>query len=126
MVLITLRARTARRRFEETAAQAPGEVTDMRWESVGQAGDRSMLAFPIVRFSLPDGRTVETRTRSGSNPPPAKQGAQVTVFYDPANPTDAAIPGGTVTTIVSAGLIGIGGVFIAIALAFAAFLTVVL
>lgn len=70
MVLITLRARTARRRFEETAAQAPGEVTDMRWESVGQAGDRSMLAFPIVRFSLPDGRTVETRTRSGSNPPP--------------------------------------------------------
>lgn len=50
----------------------------------------------------------------------------MTVVYDPANPTNAAIPGGTATTVVSWGVIGIGGVFMVIALAFATFLTVVL
>jgi hypothetical protein len=78
MIALALKARRRRARWEAAATRASGEVTDLRWQSVERAGDRNLLAFPVLRFSLPDGRTVETQSSWGTNPPQAKPGAQVT------------------------------------------------
>lgn len=62
--------------------------------AVGSRYDyRSLLHFPVVRFTLPDGHEVETEVMSGSNPAPAHTGETVTVLYDPRQPTRARIDG---------------------------------
>ena len=43
-------------------------------------------AFPVVEFTLPDGRVIRARTHTGRNPAPAKAGETVTVLYDPLRP----------------------------------------
>ena len=101
-------------------------MTDLRWQSVGQAGDSNLLAFPVLRFSLPDGRTVETQSSWGTNTPAAKPGTQVTVLYDPADPTSASLPAGGSSAVVNGVIVALGGVLIAVGLAAAAFLAVVL
>jgi hypothetical protein len=126
MIALAVKARRRRARWEAAAARASGEVTDLRWQSVGQAGDRNLLAFPVLRFSLPDGRTVETQSSWGTNPPAAKPGAQVTVLYDAADPTSASLPAGGAAAVVSWVIVALGGALIAVGLATAAFLTVVL
>lgn len=126
MVAFALRAKRARASWEATASRAPGEVTDLRWQSVGQAGDRTPLAFPVLRFSLPDGRTVETQSTWGTNPPPAKPGAQVTVLYDPADPTRASVPAGGTASLVSWVIVALGGLLVFVGLAAAVFLAMVL
>ena len=92
MIAMALRAKRRRARWEEAASRTSGEVTDLRWQSVGQAGDSNLLAFPVLRFSLPDGRTVETQSSWGTNPPAAKPGARVTVLYDPPTPRARRCP----------------------------------
>jgi hypothetical protein len=126
MIALAVKAKRRRARWEADAASTSGEVTDLRWQSVGQAGDSNLLAFPVLRFSLPDGRTVETQSSWGTNPPAAKPGAQVTVLYDPADPTSASLPAGGSASVVSGVIIALGGVLIAVGLAAAAFLAVVL
>jgi hypothetical protein len=126
MIAVSLRAKRSRANWEAAASRAAGEVTDLRWQSVGQAGDRTRLAFPVVRFSLPDGRTVETQSTWGTNPPQAKPGAQVTVLYDPADPTRASLPAGGTASTVSWIIIALGGLLVLVGLAAAAFLAVVL
>lgn len=85
-------------------------------------------AFLLIglRFSLPDGRTVETQSSWGTNPPAAKPGAQVTVLYDLSDPTSASLPAGGTSAVVSGVIIALGGILIAVGLAAAAFLAVVL
>jgi uncharacterized protein DUF3592 len=95
-------------------------------QSVGHAGDRTLLAFPVVRFSLPNGRTVETQSTWGTNPPPAKPGAQVTVLYDPADPTRASVPAGGTASLVSWVIVALGGLLVFIGLAAAVVLAMVL
>ena len=101
-------------------------MTDLRWQSVGHAGDRTLLAFPVLRFSLPDGRTVETQSRWGTNPPAAKPGAQVTVLYDAEDPTRASIPAGGAASFVSWVIIALGLLLIVIGIASFLFLVLVL
>jgi hypothetical protein len=126
MIALAVKAKRRRARWEAAATRTSGEVTDLRWQSAGQAGDRNLLAFPVLRFSLPDGRTVETQSTWGTNPPAAKPGARVTVLYDPAAPTSASLPAGNASSIVSGVIAAIGGVLIAVGLAAAAFLAVAL
>ena len=126
MIALAVKAKRRRARWEAAATSTSGEVTDLRWQSVGQAGDSNLLAFPVLRFSLPDGRTVETQSSWGTNPPAAKPGAQVTVLYDPADPTSASLPAGGSSAVVSGVIVALGGVLIAVGLAAAAFLAVVL
>ena len=126
MIARAVKAKRRRARWEADAASTSGEVTDLRWQSVGQAGDSNLLAFPVLRFSLPDGRTVETQSSWGTNPPAAKPGTQVTVLYDPADPTSASLPAGGTASVVSGVIMALGGILIAVGLAAAAFLTVVL
>jgi hypothetical protein len=126
IVVTTLRGRKARGRWEASAARAAGEVTDLQWVSSRRSENRSRVAYPVLRFALPDGRTVETRANFGTNPPQAKPGAQVTVLYDAGNPLNAALPGGGVGTLMSVVVVGIGGVLVAVGLVTAAFLVLLL
>jgi hypothetical protein len=126
MIALALKARRRRADWEASATRAAGEVTDLRWRSVGRAGDSNLLAFPVLRFSLPDGRTVETQSSWGTNPPAAKPGEQVTVLYDRADPTSASLPAGGGASVVSGVIVALGGLMIAVGVAAAAFLAVVL
>jgi hypothetical protein len=80
--------------FRRAALRTEAEITDVRWEWVGAMGDRDQVAFPVLKFTLPDGRIVETKAEYGTNWPPGKAGDRVTVIYHPDDPTRARIEGG--------------------------------
>lgn len=118
-VVIGLRSRAALRRFRRTAARAPGVVLDLVLELGGGRQNGSWLYFPIVRYSLPDGRAVDFKSPQGSAPAAVRKGQQVTVLYDPANPANARLEG-----ILSGGCLygflavfGVAFVLLAIAIA---------
>jgi hypothetical protein len=130
-VVIGTRGARASRAFERIAQRAPGVLTDVRYESIGTPGEGSMHAVPIVRFTLPDGRTVQTEARMGATPGFNRTGAEITVLYDPADPrrarVDARMAGGGALVggcMASLGLafvvvgiaVAIGGYFLAQAL----------
>ncbi len=49
------------RAFRRAAVSTTAEITDIRWKSVGPLPERDRLAFPMLRFTLPDGSVYETR-----------------------------------------------------------------
>lgn len=80
------------RAFRAVAVQVPGMVTGLRFHRFGPAGDGPDGAwFPVLRFTTLDGRYVDTESMYGRSPPSARRGDQVTVVYDPADPTRATI-----------------------------------
>jgi hypothetical protein len=81
------------RQFERVALRADGELVDVRYETVRSPGDSSRQSIPVVRFTLPDGRTVETEARMGTGPGFRFKSSDVTVLYDPADPRRARIEG---------------------------------
>lgn len=117
LVYAGIRQRLALRRFKRRAGRAPGTVTEVHSRWVGY-NDPSFLYFPVVRFTLPDRHEVETEVVSGSSPAPARTGETVTVLYDPRRPTRARIDGFWADgTLVTAGLVVMGGLFATIGLA---------
>jgi hypothetical protein len=88
-----IRSLRASRAFEQVAQRADGELVDVRYETVGPAGNSSRTSIPVVRFTLPDGRTVQTEARMGTGPGFRFKGSEVTVLYDPADPRRARIEG---------------------------------
>ena len=52
-----------------------------------------MTGFPELRFTLPDGREVETVARDGHHVRRDEGGPPVTVLYDPADPRAGAMDG---------------------------------
>ena len=102
----------ANRRFDRRALRAPGRVTGVRWEAIGPPANRTMTGFPELRFTLPDGREVETVARSGTTFEAMKEGEAVTVLYDPADPRQARVDSRTAAggaTAVAVGFMAIGG-----------------
>jgi Protein of unknown function (DUF3592) len=102
------------RGFERGAMRAPGRITGISWETIGLPGDREMVGFPELRFTLPDGREVQTVARTGTTADTLQQGAQVTVLYDPADPSQARVDSRSATagaTLVGAAFIVFGAVF---------------
>jgi hypothetical protein len=91
-IALVAMARLARRRraeFDARAAAVPAEVVDNVWHAGGGAGPNmsvSLMAFPVLRYRLPDGTVVEQESFEGSSPPSARKGSIVTVLYDPADP----------------------------------------
>ncbi|MBA3423764.1 MAG: hypothetical protein ACR2HO_06385 [Rubrobacteraceae bacterium] len=81
--------------------RAPGRasavVTDIRYSTIGSGTDSSIVASPVVRFTLPDGRTVEAEAMAVDHPGSKwrRKGAETTVVYDPANLTSVATEGAT-------------------------------
>ena len=100
-VVFGVRSRRATRSFEARAEQAPGVVTAVNWRMVGHnPGDRTQLAFPVLRFTTADGRPVEAEAAFGTAPPRAREGEPVTVMYDPADPSRPRLSGtGTETAL---------------------------
>lgn len=118
-VVIGLRSGAALRRFRRTARHAPGVVLDLVLELSGGRQNPSWLYFPIVRYSLPDGRVVDFKSPQGSAPAAVRKGQQVTVLYDPMEPTNARLEG-----ILSGGclygfFVVFGAVFVLLAIAIA-------
>jgi hypothetical protein len=112
----------ANRRFDRTARQAPGEVVDVRWQSRSglAAGASQRVGYPVLRFTLPDGHTVETVARTTTSFDALNQGRTVTVLYDPADPRRARIDSPTAAagpTLLTVGFMVMGGVFVVLGLA---------
>ena len=82
----------AARRFRAVAVRSPGVVTDVNYRSVGR-NVSSGTWFPVLRFEAEDGRQIETEAMYGRRPAPARRGDEVTVLYDPEDPTRAALEG---------------------------------
>jgi hypothetical protein len=101
----------ADRRLRRRGRSADAEITDIRYEWRGTPGERSLIPFAVLRFALPDGRTVETRSGYGLSWPPAKVGDRVEIVYDPENPGRARIVRGltgAAPTILGVGMIVLG------------------
>jgi hypothetical protein len=109
----------ANRRFARGAARAPGHITGVRWKPVGPPADTTMTGFPELRFTLPDGRVVETVSRSGTTLQTMREGKAVTVLYDPADPAQAQVGTGAATT-VGVALMALGGVAVLLGAGFVA------
>jgi len=93
VALVAVARITRRRRagFAARANTAPGKVVDNVWRDVGRSTEVSLLAFPRLRYRLPDGTVVEQLSFEGASPPVARKGSTVAVLYDPADPRRARI-----------------------------------
>jgi hypothetical protein len=87
VVIATVAARRARanRSFLRAAVPAEAEITDVRWKTVGPLPERDRLAYPLLRFALPDGSFYEARSEVGG--PPVEVGERVGVLYLPDDPS---------------------------------------
>jgi hypothetical protein len=70
------------------SVEAPGVVIEMVRIVDPKQG---ALFAPLVRFQTADGRTIEFQSSLRTNPPAYSAGDTVTVLYDPARPSSAAI-----------------------------------
>jgi hypothetical protein len=118
-VLIGSSSARASRAFERVAVRTPGEVLEIRYESAG-AGTGRHHAIPVVRFELPDGRTVETEARMGASPGFKSRG-EVTVLYDPEDPRRARVDsfGAGASAVVGGCMASLGATLVLIGLAVA-------
>jgi hypothetical protein len=109
------------RRFDRRAQRAPGEVVDVRWRTqTSSAGGVRHTGYPVLRFTLPDGDTVETVARATTSLDAMHEGQPVTVLYDPDNPRQARLDtraAGAGSTLLPAVFMSIGGVLAVIGLA---------
>jgi Protein of unknown function (DUF3592) len=94
------------RRFDRHARPATGTVIGARWR--GGGGETAPSAFPVVRFTLPDGRTVEAQSSYGGRTA-VPEGATVTILYDPADPSRIELEGSRASGTVLAVLLGFIG-----------------
>ena len=94
IVLILSRRRMRSRGVSTTGTIVGYDRGRYRVTSVNQT--TSQARFPVVEFQTADGQQIRARARNGSNPRPGRQGAPITVFYDPAKPERfwAETPGG--------------------------------
>jgi hypothetical protein len=92
LVLVWLAVRRVRRAraFDLAAVRTDGEITDIRWKTVGPRADRDRLGVPLVRFTLADGSVVETRSEVPVEGP-HEVGDRVEVLYLPDAPARARV-----------------------------------
>jgi len=124
LVLVAQMMRRRRAEFDARATAVPGEVLDNVWRAANASTvhlNVSLLAYPLLRYRLPDGTVVEQESFEGRSPPAARKGSTVTVVYDPADPRrvrvakESVLP--TIVTIFGAIFAGIGALMAAGALA---------
>jgi hypothetical protein len=88
---VTIARRRANRAFLGAAVPAEAEVTDVRWRTVGPLPERDRLAYPLLRFALPDGSLIEARGQATEQP--IEVGDRVGVLYLPAEPSRVRVDG---------------------------------
>jgi hypothetical protein len=72
-----------------------------------------MLHFPVVRFRPPSGPPVTFLSSTGTNPAQFHVGSEVTVVYDPSNPSSARVESFLSDTAFPVFLVVIGLLFAA-------------
>ena len=79
------------REFNSTANRTEGVVTKLEWTpgNVGSSRD-SRVAYSIIRFDA-EGKSVEFKSRTGSNPPEHAIGDKVAVAFQSGNPEGARL-----------------------------------
>jgi len=95
--------------FVKHCADAEGEV--IRLERSFSGGQAPMYDYvPVFQFTAANGQSYTVTSATGSNPPGFSVGEQVSVRYDPRNPSDARIHTFLQTwgSSLISGLIGIG------------------
>ena len=85
LAVVAIRKRNADRAFLSAAVPAEAEVTDVRWKTVGPLPERDRLAYPLLRFALPDGSLIETRSEVATTA--AEVGDRVGILYLPDEPS---------------------------------------
>ncbi len=116
-VFLGLRSAAGLRRFRRTAARASGVVLDLVLDRAGPRSSSSLVYFPVVRYWLPDGRVVDFRSPQGSSPAAVRRGQQVTVLYDPVDPTNARLEGILSGGCLNTFFVVFGGFFVVLAVA---------
>lgn len=81
------------RNFLEGAQRAEGAIVGWREERYSAGKTRNASLYPTLRFTVPDGRVIETEADVSVSAPPADPEA-VTVLYDPADPNRARLSTG--------------------------------
>lgn len=102
--------------FRRRAQQTEGLVTDVRSRSSGTGRNTNIVYYPVLQFTTRDGRQVQTETRTGRSPAPAREGDRVTVQYDPEDPASADIAGSWTGIMLYGIFIGLGALFLVIGL----------
>lgn len=82
--LVTL-ART--RRFLAQAHETPAQVVGNH----SRHHNRKHTYYPVLRYQTQEGTSHEVVSPVGSNPPRYREGEQVTILYNPANPQQVRI-----------------------------------
>ncbi|AOW15721.1 hypothetical protein LPB72_06495 [Hydrogenophaga crassostreae] len=77
-------------RFLDRAQMAPGVVTEL---VVSTKKVSSTTYKPLVRFETPSGAVIDFTSSVASAPAAYRVGEPVTVFFDPANPSEARVNG---------------------------------
>ena len=75
-------------RFQRIAQRAVGVITEIRVDH----RPKTSHYYPVVRFNLPDGRTVEAAATQGGGAGRG-EGDHVDLLYDPENPIDIRLAG---------------------------------
>lgn len=81
----------ANRAFARAAVATEAEITEIRWKDVGPLPDRDRLAFPMLRFTLPDGSLYETRSERPTRGLQGDVGDRVGILYLPDEPARARV-----------------------------------
>lgn len=110
------------RRFARGACRAPGVVVDMQARRAAFRSRRrwrwrpseDVLFFPVVRFRPPGGKEVTFQSATGTNPPQFRAGRQVSVIYDPQNPSTARVESFLSSTAFPVFMAALGLIFAAL------------
>jgi hypothetical protein len=86
-----IQRRLANRAFARAAVQTEAEITEIRWKDVGPLPERDRLAFPMLRFMLPDGSLYETRSERPTRQLAGEIGDRVPILYLPEEPGRARV-----------------------------------
>lgn len=89
--------------FRRRSVTCTGLVTEIRAVSSKSSDSNSFIYYPVLAFRTVDGKDVQTQAVNGSNPTLLEEGQQVTVLYDPRDPTTAYAgrgPGGWLVPLV--------------------------
>jgi len=124
LVALSRIAQRRRAAFASRATAVPAEVLDNVWHAMGGGGANMsvpLLAFPLLRYRLPDGTVIEQESFEGTSPPRARKGSVVTVLYDPDDPRRVRVARASVlfrlVIVFGAVLAGIGALMAAGAIA---------
>lgn len=104
--------------FRMRAVRCTGTVTEIRTKFSSRAsgsGSRT-IHYPVLAFRTTDGKDVQTQAMNGSSPTLLKEGQQVTVMYDPRNPTQAYAGRGFAGRLMPLIFLVVGGVVLAFGL----------